>query len=470
MLGCNEWTNDSPDEINSQFELTEYKKVQSTITGKSLDESTKVQYFLNNKYGSKMIQIDSNQFKTTFNHSFPMIVNLSFGFNVNYPVFISPGDSIHLEYYEIDLLNNFKRISFSGNHSKENDLLIELKEILKYDNTNYNNFFNCSEETFLQKIDSIQEIANGILQNYKKEKLTPFKDFELLTQSYIDYKIANYVEEYPYKMKNAYIQGTIELSDKYINKRKSFLTRNSNHLNNISFSNYAVRVASRNALKIFSKANYDKKGRGITDLKCYFSSIDSIFKNKEIIDHLKYLALIQEINLTRKKPELFYELYKESNPNSNYLLSLNEVIKKTTIITRDYVFKDSKGNNRYLSEFKNKIIYIDIWATWCGPCLQERKHFEELINKFGSRNENIVFVGISIDTDIMKWKNMLNLKNMKGIQLISPQGFKSDICKDFGIGGIPRFMIVNRDGIVIESNALRPSREGIYTYLKKMIG
>ena len=468
IIGCSDQTSDSSDGINSQLDLTKYKQTKSILTGNILDKPTKNIYNLKSKFGNDKISIDSNNFKTTLNHTFPMIVDLSIAYNVNYPIFISPGDSIHIKYNEIDLLNNFTRISFSGNHSKENNLLLELKGILKYDNTNYNNFFNCSEEIFLHKIDSIERIANESLKRYKEKETIQFKDFEVLAQSYIDFKIANYLGNFPQKNKNSYIKGSLKLSEKYTNKMKSYKVNYSNHLNNISFANYASGVTYRNALKMFQDEGYNKKGRLRVDLNTYFNSIDSIFDIKEIIDYLKYNALIQEIYLVRNKPEPFFEQYKNSKPHSSYLKKLKNALSETSKITKDYSFKDVHGKNRFFSEFKGKIVYIDIWATWCFPCLQERKYFEELIDRFKTKNNDIVFVGISIDTDIMKWKDMVEYKKMTGIQLISPQGFKSELCEDFGIHGIPRFMILNRKGEITEPNAIKPSNNEIYTYLNKI--
>lgn len=468
LIACNKPTVDSTDKINSPLALTVSKNAKSIITGKCLDESTRTAYYLHSKYGNDQILIDSNQFKVSLEHDSPMIVDLSIKYNVKYPIFISPGDSIHLEYNEVDLLNNFKLISFSGSHTEENELLLKLKDILKYDNTNYSSFFNCSEEVFLHKIDSVQHIAHEILQVYQKKKSTDHQDFKILTQSYIDFKIASYLENYPQKMKNTFRQGTITLSEAYLQKKNSYPLNNSSHLNNISFANYVTRVLSINAKNIFYDENNDKKGRSITDLNTFFKSIDAIFENKEIIDYLKFIVLEDEIFLTREKPEPFFKQYEASNPPSAYLLKLENKLSKINFTKKDYVFKDSDGNDRYLSEFKNKIVYIDIWATWCAPCMYETKYFEELINRFGDKNKDIVFIGLSIDTDIRKWSKMLQIKEMKGIQLISPLGFKAEICQDFAISGIPRFMIIDRQGVIIEPNALRPSNEETYTYLKKL--
>ena len=470
LFGCQGSTKKSSAKTGASMTLTESTDTRSVLTGRILDESTKVVYLLINKYSREKVSIDSNQFATTLDHNYPQIIELSPELNISYPVFIAPGDSVHLEFYENDLLNDFSKISFSGDHAKENSLLLELRKVLNYDNPNHKKFFNCSEEKFLFKIDSIQNIANGILKRFKAQKITKKNDFELLAQSFIDFKIANYLEKYPDIMKYTFWEGEIELSKSYMDKKKSYPLNQPYHLNNISFLNYISGVVYFNASKKFMhQKNHKKTGRSYVDLTTFFSSIDSIIENKEINDYLKYVALQREIYLTQKKPDTFYKAYKAGNPDPNYFLNLEEALSKTARLDKDYVFKDMDGNDRYLSEFKDKIVYIDIWATWCGPCLQERKHFEALIDKFSDKTEDIVFMGISIDTDIRKWRSLVTVKDMKGVQFLSPQGFKSEICQDFGIGMIPRFMIVNKDGEFIEPNAMRPSQEEINDYLDRLI-
>ncbi len=469
LLACQQSKKDPAAKSAATITLTESKDGKSILTGRSLDESTRNSFHLNSKYDSEKILITGNQFVATLDHSFPQIIELSYGRYIKYPIYITPRDSINLEYYENDLLNNFAKISFSGDHVKENETLLELKKLLKYNDTNNVKFFNCSEEVFLSRIDSIQNIANGILSRFKARNETGQKDFEILAQSYIDFTIAKYLEDYPSTLEHTFKQGAIELSDSYMAKRKSYSLNQSYHLNNFYFVHYAFEVVGDNARKKFKDVSYDRKGKMFPDINIIYSSIDSIFENKKIIDYLKFRTLQGKIQVMQKKPAILYKEYQALNPDPIYLLKLEETLSKIRNPDKDYVFKDMDGKDRYLSEFKDKIVYIDFWATWCGPCLQERPHFEALIEKFSDNKEDIVFLGISIDTDIRKWRSLVTVEDMKGVQLLSPQGFKSEICQDFKMNIIPRFMILNKDGEFIEPNAMRPSGEGIYRYLDGLV-
>lgn len=123
----------------------------------------------------------------------------------------------------------------------------------------------------------------------------------------------------------------------------------------------------------------------------------------------------------------------------------------------DFRFQDVNGKQVALSDFKGKVVYVDVWATWCGPCKGEIPHLIKLEEAYHD-NPNIVFMSVSVDKskDIDKWKQMLKDKGMGGVQLFA--GDRSDeIMKPYKITGIPRFMLFDKEGKVVNADAPRPS-------------
>lgn len=123
----------------------------------------------------------------------------------------------------------------------------------------------------------------------------------------------------------------------------------------------------------------------------------------------------------------------------------------------DFKFRDINGKEVALSDFKGKVVYIDVWATWCGPCKGEIPHLAKLEEEY-AKNKEMVFMSVSIDQekDIDKWKAMVKEKNMKGVQLFAGDR-KDDISGPYKVKTIPRFMVVGKDGKIINSDAPRPS-------------
>lgn len=121
-----------------------------------------------------------------------------------------------------------------------------------------------------------------------------------------------------------------------------------------------------------------------------------------------------------------------------------------------FAYNDINGNTVSLDDLQGKVVYIDVWATWCGPCRAELPHLEAMQEEMAGR-EDIVFASISVDEDKEAWETMVTEDNMMGLQLHAEEAWKSSICSDYKINGIPRFMIINKDGTINNVNAPRPS-------------
>ena len=122
-----------------------------------------------------------------------------------------------------------------------------------------------------------------------------------------------------------------------------------------------------------------------------------------------------------------------------------------------------------LEDLKGKVVYIDVWATWCGPCLREIPALKILETDY--HDKNIAFVSLSIDEvkDYDKWRTMIIEKKLKGIQLMADNNWKSKFVTDYGIKGIPRFIIIDIDGRIVSSDAPRPSNSEIRVIFDELL-
>ncbi|APY12302.1 thioredoxin [Seonamhaeicola sp. S2-3] len=144
-------------------------------------------------------------------------------------------------------------------------------------------------------------------------------------------------------------------------------------------------------------------------------------------------------------------------------------------------YQNYKGGTTSLSDLKGKYVYVDIWATWCGPCKREIPFLQEIEKKY--HNKNIEFVSISVDNgrgykgetpeakkaaSVEGWKKMIAEKNMGGIQLLADKDWKSDFVQGYQIRGIPRFILIDPDGNVVDANAPRPSSPKLIELFDKL--
>ena len=136
-------------------------------------------------------------------------------------------------------------------------------------------------------------------------------------------------------------------------------------------------------------------------------------------------------------------------------LLLNNALNNSMSSPFDYL--NFKGGNTKLSDFKGKYVYIDVWATWCGPCIAEIPFLKKVEEKY--EGKNIAFVSISVDVqkDFEKWKKFVKDIQLGGIQLFADKNWNSDFIKSFGINSIPRFILIDPSGKVVSADAARPS-------------
>ncbi|MET0299903.1 MAG: TlpA disulfide reductase family protein, partial [Flavitalea sp.] len=120
---------------------------------------------------------------------------------------------------------------------------------------------------------------------------------------------------------------------------------------------------------------------------------------------------------------------------------------------------DSSGKKVRLSDFKNKAVYIDVWASWCTPCLAQFSKFKEFENRF-EKDSNIVFLSISMD-DVKMGEafKLIKKHNPGGMQLwVGDKGFESDFAKRYYIETLPRYIQINKNGTFASAFADTPNR------------
>ena len=128
------------------------------------------------------------------------------------------------------------------------------------------------------------------------------------------------------------------------------------------------------------------------------------------------------------------------------------------------VLKDKEGNTVDFATFRGKYVYIDMWASWCVPCLREVPALQKLEKEL--KNDKVVFLSISIDTTQEPWLKKMEEKNMHGNQLWNPD---NSLGQALNVKGIPFFAIYDPEGRLYMHGAPRPSQgPGLVTLLERL--
>lgn len=190
----------------------------------------------------------------------------------------------------------------------------------------------------------------------------------------------------------------------------------------------------------------------------------------DILPQIQNEALKGEILMEKVQRIKTYDGYKElMATNQQYITTDDQKRRISEIVTKlaekenqpgkaavNFTHQDVNGKDVSLSDFKGKVVVVDVWATWCGPCIKEIPALQKLEKEY--HGKDVVFMGVSVDEekDREKWKKFLVDKEMKGVQLFAG-GWKSDIAKFYQIKSIPRFMVFGKNGEVVSTEAPRPS-------------
>lgn len=313
--------------------------------------------------------------------------------------------------------------------------------------------FGLPEGEFLEKLD--QYVEDGFKALEEKGFDKAFVEKEKYRIQYNVYGIlwqyARRVacsEEYYRKMKS------LMLEDEWLLQLNSYLNYMQGGVNAWANKGINERETPYKTL-VMNQLNYTLQNIKNQKLKEYLVGMFSIaYIDSEGIDDAAEVKKIFDETVTDvTAKEAFYKIYNEGT-------SITKGKK-----ARGFKYQDINGKEVSLSDLKGKYVYIDLWATWCGPCREEIPHLQKLEKMF--QGTNIAFVSISTDKDKAAWEKMVKEEKLGGIQLHT--GGDEEFMKAFRVNGIPHFILLDSDGRIVEAKMFRPSDPKTVEYLSMFV-
>ena len=125
-----------------------------------------------------------------------------------------------------------------------------------------------------------------------------------------------------------------------------------------------------------------------------------------------------------------------------------------------FTANDLQGKSYRSTDFKGKLLIIDFWFTGCVPCRAEMPYFDKLSMKY--KDQPVQFLSVSLDTGnqlMAKWREMImaHKGDTKVLFLNLPNGFKNSFTQKMNIHSVPRIMLIDQQGNIIDAYAKRPS-------------
>jgi len=157
-----------------------------------------------------------------------------------------------------------------------------------------------------------------------------------------------------------------------------------------------------------------------------------------------------------------FEPYISELKNVAYKSSLNETfsIKQIQLLKTqigkpapNFTLENNFGESFSLEDFKGKVVYLDLWASWCAPCRAETPSFKLLNEKYKNDNR-ITFISVAVHDGVDQWKKALDEDKPNWLQLLDKDGIVS---KSYVASAIPLFIIIDKKGNIVDFNAPSPS-------------
>jgi thiol-disulfide isomerase/thioredoxin len=430
-------------------------------------------------------ELDSlGNFQTVFKSFIP--TDISIRYKKQFYVIVDPGDSIFVKLNA--LANNskdfFKSIIISGDNAITNKHIVEFQKAY-FSSKTYNNWE--SKQKAVKELDSVQYLK--YLEKTQHQLDSIYNEFVQLSapderaadwaQYYIEQEYYNALFAYPFfhAMYNGQPTDMYRVPEGYFDTITSSLPiKDSKNIYGFAFSDFVKNYSSY----IAERWQSEKQNQMYRTNGQHFSIPVNIADSIDIYSIIKYTpdTLLRQIILTKKFSDDFskysdiecFEQYQDiadkyirlpflKKPLYEQYSQLKERLQDPQYVAEVIEFAGSSTKqliDTILHINNEKVIYIDCWATWCGPCKTEMPNSKELMKKMDGKD--VAFVYLCLDSQEKVWKENLSQLEIGGQHYLLNQQQSSAFRKNFGIQGIPFYILLNKNGQVAEKGSqLRPN-------------
>ncbi len=354
-------------------------------------------------------------------------------------LYFEPGDDIKVEITGSDI---YTQTTFSGSNSAENSYLIAQAAAFQH-----------IEEELKQQIEVATPMAfKAWMVDIRQQKLDfYYQRMQGLSPAFLSYAEADINYWYAYNLMNyLYEHPLLNDEDFPMEAPVGYL----DFMNHISIHNDAALPNKNYILYIQEYLAHvqrqpQNKGRNRYQLADEYLS-------GRTKDFLSVITLSLDAKMPKKRAALSHQIkkFETTSLDGVYVEFVKKAFHEAKGLTEGmmapgFSLVDQYGKTVRLNDLKGKVILLDFWATWCGPCIDLMPTHRSLQEKY--KGKDIAFVYVSMDNKTSIWKNYLQNKRLGGQHLISDEamGFKSPISKDYQIKYLPYTLLLDTNGTIV---------------------
>lgn len=401
-----------------------------------------------------IIPIKNNSFSTVITENIKAdFYQISFDRYTRHYFFFGKNDSIQIDYKNY---GDNTKATFKGTRLAEHQQGKKSFSVTSLD-WHLKNNANLSDTDFYM---------NSIYKNWQKEvtqlssartvdNIIPKNDYLERTKKKIALKYISYWNSFK-KKSDALFPGIKYTVSNGINDLMSSLNLNDDSL--LSDDNY-LQLISENLIKNdHRKINEDQKF-----LDAISKLENGLFKDRLLHRQLK--KSIEESENISERDSVFNIYIKQiSKPSYVALLEKNRTdlnrLSKSKTPPQIEAYNRNKEKQNF-NDFKGNYVAIDVWASWCGPCKRETPYFEKAA--LALKDKPITFVSLSVDNSEADW--LVDTKNKSDATIHLRVKSHKQFMTDYNINGIPRFILLNPEGLIEDMDFTRPSNKKFEEFL-----
>jgi len=378
--------------------------------------------------------------------------------------FVAPGYNLTITGSGKDYLSlaKSKRISGIGSESNKYRFMLDSVLLARMDKTRW---FELKENDLLSYINNYQKLKDSIANivfNKKPIEDKYLKYFGLLVG--LDnkfnklYMLVSHVNRNNYSYENS----ILFIRNNFDNKTLDNLYKDEYLISN----DYRDGFISNEWLNYLVSLDYKKDSTLQSQRGYKLKKVNETYKGKvkEFVLYSRMESSIENSNSLEKINDYKeqFESYISNLKNQYYKKTLKyKLAEKKTELLRTQVGKPAPkftlesnlGNTYNLEDFKGKVVYLDLWASWCGPCRAETPVIKSLFDKYKNDNR-IAFLSIAVQDGITEWKKAIEEDKPEWLQLLDKDGV---VWKSYIAYSIPKFILIDKKGNIVNFDAPRPS-------------